>query len=53
MALKKIMSHDSRLADAAKSGATPSTLSAAAIRIKQDYQIYYIIKPGILIGKVA
>ena len=38
MALKKIMSHDSRLADAAKSGAIPSTLSAAAIRIKQDYQ---------------
>jgi hypothetical protein len=32
------MSHDSRLADAAKSGVTPSTLSAAAIRIKQDYQ---------------
>src|SRR5918999_3750445 len=38
MALKKIMSHDSRLADAAKSGATPSTLSAAAVKIKQDYQ---------------
>jgi len=35
---KKNMSHDSRLADTAKSGATPSTLSAAAVRIKQDYQ---------------
>ena len=35
---KKNMSHDSRLADTAKSGATPSTLSAAAIKIKQDYQ---------------
>jgi len=39
MALKKIMSHDSRLADTTKPGATPSTtLSAAAIKIKQDYQ---------------
>ena len=38
MALKKIMSHDSRLADTTKSGATPSTLSAAATKIKQDYQ---------------
>jgi hypothetical protein len=31
------MSHDSRLTDTAKSGITPSTLSAA-VRIKQDYQ---------------
>ena len=38
MAFTKIMSNDSRLADAAKSGATPSTLSAAAVKIKQDYQ---------------
>jgi hypothetical protein len=39
MALKKIMSHDSRLADTTKPGATPSmNLSAAAIKIKQDYQ---------------
>jgi hypothetical protein len=38
MASKKSMSHDSRLADTAKSGATPSTLSSAAVRIKQDYQ---------------
>jgi hypothetical protein len=38
MALKKIMTHDSRLADTTKSDATPSTLSAAAIRIKEDYQ---------------
>jgi hypothetical protein len=36
MASKKSMSHDSRLADTAKSGVTPSTLSAA-VRIKQDY----------------
>ena len=34
---KKSMSHDSPLADTAKSGETPSTLSAA-VRIKQDYQ---------------
>jgi hypothetical protein len=34
---KKSMSHDSPLADTAKSGVTPSTLSAA-VRIKQDYQ---------------
>jgi hypothetical protein len=35
------MSHDGRLADTAKSGASPSTLSSsssAAVRIKQDYQ---------------
>ncbi|HEX2170750.1 MAG TPA: hypothetical protein VHF65_10675, partial [Nitrososphaera sp.] len=32
------MSHDSRLADTTKPGATPSTLSAAANKIKQDYQ---------------
>jgi len=38
MALKKIMTHDSRLADTAKPGETPSTLSAAAIKIKEDYQ---------------
>jgi hypothetical protein len=37
MASKKSMSHDSRLTDTAKSGITPSTLSAA-VRIKQDYQ---------------
>jgi hypothetical protein len=37
MALNNSMSHDSRLADAAKSEAAPSTLSAA-VRIKQDYQ---------------
>jgi hypothetical protein len=34
---KKSMSHDSPLADTAKSGVTPSTLSGA-VRIKQDYQ---------------
>ena len=32
------MTHDSRLADTAKPGETPSTLSAAAIKIKEDYQ---------------
>ena len=32
------MSHDSRLADTAKPGETSSTLSAAAIKIKEDYQ---------------
>jgi hypothetical protein len=37
MASNNSMSHDSRLADAAKSEAAPSTLSAA-VRIKQDYQ---------------
>ncbi len=34
---KRSMTNDNRLADSAKSGATPSTLSAA-VRIKQDYQ---------------
>jgi len=38
MALKKIMTHDSRLADTTKPGETPSPLSAAAIKIKEDYQ---------------
>jgi hypothetical protein len=45
------MSHDSRLADTAKSGVTPSTLSAA-IRIKQDYQNFlkeaHVLMPNIL-----
>ena len=51
MALKKIMSHDSRLADAAKSGTTPSTLSAAAIKIKQDYQ-NFLKEAQVLLPKV-
>jgi hypothetical protein len=47
------MSHDSRLADTAKSGATPSTLSAAAaaVRIKQDYQ-NFIKEAQMLMPKV-
>jgi len=38
MASKKSMSHDSRLADTAKSGVTPPSTLSAAVRIKQDYQ---------------
>ncbi len=38
MALKRLMTHDSRLANTTKPKATPSSLSAAAIRIKEDYQ---------------
>lgn len=38
MASEKSMSRDGRLADTAKSGVTPPTLSSAAVRIKQDYQ---------------
>ncbi len=50
MASKKSMSHDGRLADTAKSGVTPSTLSAA-VRIKQDYE-NFLKEAHVLMPKV-
>src|ERR687884_410241 len=45
------MTHDSRLADAPNPEANPSTISAAAIRIKQDYQ-NFLKEAQVLMPKV-